>query len=187
MRCPVCRSGEVALVASEGRTWKFRNIPDLPLSEHIPVPTCGRCGESFVDQQLAMRLDEDLGEKYEIQLSKKAIEALELLTESGVRQRDLEPLLGLSAGYLSKVKNGKETSAQLVSALMLLAVEPKAPEKLKRLWSSKADLRAEREAAFDFSVRVVPSGSKTAPYIRPPDVDENVEFAEIIPLRMRAA
>lgn len=187
MRCPVCRSGEVESVASEGRTWKYRNIPDLSLSEPISIPTCQSCGESFVDAKLAARLDQVLAPEYERQLSKKAVDALEILTESGIRQRELEPLLGLSAGYLSKVKKGKDTSAQLVSALMLLAVEPGAPEKLKRLWSSRADLSAERKAAYEFSVRPVAPGKKVATYIPSPDLSDEVEYAKVIPLRPRAA
>lgn len=145
MRCPACDVGLVVPVAMDGRSWRYRNIPDLPLPPDLAIPTCNHCGEWLIDFELAGRLDRALEPEFVRQLQQKTSEALELISESGIRQRELEPLLGLSAGYLSKIKRGKDSSPQLVATLMLLATEPGLVEKLKRLWSVDVDLRAERD------------------------------------------
>lgn len=54
------------------------------------------------------------------------------------RQQELEQLLGLSHGYLSKLRNGKkEPSPALVGELMMLAEEPrKRVVELRRHWAA---------------------------------------------------
>lgn len=53
--------------------------------------------------------------------------------QHAISQRDLERLLGLSAGYLSKLKSGKRTSGPLAAVLLLLAFDPDRLGELKRL------------------------------------------------------
>ncbi|HCF58412.1 MAG TPA: hypothetical protein DFS52_10515 [Myxococcales bacterium] len=133
-RCPICGEGEIREVARSGRRLPYRNVPDLEVPADLAIPTCSACGEELIDAQLARRLDERLAGAYEAALSSKADAAIRKLAKL-VPQRDLEPLLGLSAGYLSKLKKGeKRPSSPLVAALMLLASDVNRLAELGELW-----------------------------------------------------
>lgn len=135
--CPTCNKGEVREVARAGRRMHFRNIPDLEVPESVTIPTCSEpeCGEEWTDREVAARVDEAMKVAYQAALTGKAEEAISSLKKRKVPQRDLERLLGLSAGYLSKLKQGKETTAPLVAVLMLLASDPRRVDELRSLWS----------------------------------------------------
>jgi transcriptional regulator with XRE-family HTH domain len=134
--CPTCNKGEVKDTVRAGRRMRFRNIPDLEIPSDIVIPTCTNpdCGEEWIDGAVASRVDEAMKSVYQTALTAKAEEAISKLKKKAP-QRDLERLLGLSAGYLSKLKHGKETTAPLVVALMLLASDPQRVDELRSLWS----------------------------------------------------
>ena len=131
--CPSCNKGEVREVARAGRRMHFRNIPDLEIPADVPLPTCSKCGEEWTDGAVAARLDASMKAAYQAALTGKAEEAIVRLKEK-VPQRDLERLLGLSGGYLSKLKQGKETTSPLVAVLMLLANRLERVDELHELW-----------------------------------------------------
>jgi transcriptional regulator with XRE-family HTH domain len=63
--------------------------------------------------------------------AEKAIETLRV----NYRQRTVEKRLGLSAGYLSKLRQPERApSAALVGALMVLAAHPEQVDELASLW-----------------------------------------------------
>lgn len=134
--CPSCNKGEVKDVARVGRRMHFRNIPDLEVPAEVAIPTCLNpdCGEEWMDRAVSARVDEAMKEAYQVALTAKAEAAISKLKKKAP-QRDLEKLLGLSAGYLSKLKQGKETTAPLVATLMLLAANPSRVDELRALWS----------------------------------------------------
>lgn len=134
--CPTCNKGEVKDVARAGRRMHFRNIPDLEIPAGVVIPTCTNpaCGEEWIDREVATRVDEAMKVAYQTALTAKAEESISKLKKKAP-QRDLERLLGLSAGYLSKLKHGKETTAPLVVTLMLLANDPRRVDELQTLWS----------------------------------------------------
>lgn len=134
--CPTCNKGEVKDIARAGRRMHFRNIPDLEVPADIAIPTCTNpgCGEEWIDGAVAARVDEAMKSVYQAALTIKAEEAISKLKKKAP-QRELERLLGLSAGYLSKLKHGKETTAALVAALILLASDPRRVDELRSLWS----------------------------------------------------
>jgi transcriptional regulator with XRE-family HTH domain len=174
MRCTGCAEGHLEYRTGTGRRWRFKNIPDLEIPSDVPVLTCNTCGATSLDRETAQRLDAVLVPAYEAELRRKAVQALAVLSEAGVTQRDLEPLLGLSGGYLSKLRNGKEPSGPLVSLLMLLATNPQAVSQLKRLWSVESDLRAERERSvltLSWRQHVIATAAPS-PFVRPPDKSE---------------
>lgn len=165
MRCVACNEGEIVAVTSPGRRWRYRNIPDLELPADLAIPTCSLCGEEFIDRAVAAEIDRALTPRFEALLTAKAQQALGLLGKQGVPQRELEPLLGLSAGYLSKVKRGKETSAQLVAALMLLGTDAGGVERLRKLWAADANLELEERWLECWTQ----SGPAEQPFVAPPD------------------
>jgi hypothetical protein len=68
----------------------------------------------------------------------KLVAALVALEPVGSMSR-IEDVLGLSKGYLSKLKQGRaEASPTLVSSLALVATSPKALETLEAMWKATA-------------------------------------------------
>jgi transcriptional regulator with XRE-family HTH domain len=132
--CPNCGKGEIVMATGRGRRMRYRHIPDLELPEELELPTCSACGEGWIDVETSQRLEVALEAAYRAELARKAERAIEALRPH-IPQRDLERLLGVSAGWLSKVKNGKETSAPLAALLMLLAERPHRVDELHRLWA----------------------------------------------------
>jgi hypothetical protein len=132
--CPECNRGEIVMVAGAGRRMRYRHVPDLELPADLELPTCSDCGARWLDAEATRQLEIALETAYGRELTRKAEQSIETL-RSHIAQRDLERLLGVSAGLLSKLKNGKETSAPMVALLMLLAERPHRVDVLRRLWA----------------------------------------------------
>ncbi len=134
--CAECGERAVAPRAVAGRTSPWKQFASLPIPADVQIPTCSKCGAEWIDRKTAAVLDAVLEEAAEERLVRLARNALEDLGTS-MSQRDLEFDLGLSAGYLSKVKHGKETpSAQLVGLLALLASRPARLDQLAHIWET---------------------------------------------------
>lgn len=134
--CAECGKRSVESVAVAGRRVPFKNFPALELPDEIAIPTCTACGTEWIDRKSAERLDAALAEVAGEALTRLAREAIEALGAT-TNQRDLEVRLGVSPGYLSKVKHGRETpSAPLVASLALLAVSPRRMQELEHVWTS---------------------------------------------------
>ncbi len=136
--CPECNRGEIVMAACPGRRMRYRHVPDLELPADLELPTCSACGARWLDAEATRRLEIALETAYGRELTRKAEQSIETL-RSHIAQRDLERLLGVSAGLLSKLKNGKETSAPMVALLMLLAERPHRVDALRRLWSVRPE------------------------------------------------
>lgn len=139
--CPQCNRGEIESRPGPHRRMAWRHIPDLALPEALELPTCSACGELWLDAKATRRVQEALEAEYRRQLTLKAERALDSL-RAHLPQRDLERLLGVSAGWLSKVRNGREPSAPMSALLMLLAERPERVEELRRLWSAHPEPRS---------------------------------------------
>lgn len=184
MKCPECGEGQVSPLARFGRRWRYRTIPDLPIPANLEIPTCSSCDADYIDLETAKRLDRALAPAYEEAMRRKATQSLDILAERGIRQRNIEPLLGLSNGYLSKIRGGKETSPPLVSILMLLASDPQLIERLKKLWEVSPAAR-EEDGVSDWSWEEQPSQPVTAQwYVAPPSDSDDVMVEESFTLPM---
>src|SRR5262245_43743754 len=126
-RCRECGEGTVRPVAKAGRKMPFRNMAALAVPSTLAIPTCDHCGNEWIDPKTAGAIDEALQGAYAEELHKRLEAALvTILATADVSQRRLEQLLGLSIGYLSRVRSKRGiASAQLVSALALIAEDPK--------------------------------------------------------------
>lgn len=134
--CPECGTRTVAPHAGSGRTLPYRNFPALPLPADLVLPTCTRCGDIRIGAKEAALLDDVLEKAAQETLASLGRQAIEAIREVAT-QRDVEARLGLSPGYLSKVKRGREVpSAALVSALVLLAVRPSRVKELEGVWTT---------------------------------------------------
>jgi len=132
-RCTIC--GELVVNASiKGEKHRFHAMLIRALND-IVVPTCNGCKRTYLDKNTATIVDNHLRQIYTAELQRRAtalITGLMTLTT----QWKLEWLLGLSSGYLSKIKNGKKSpSATLVAALALISIDPqKRMSELEDFW-----------------------------------------------------
>ena len=135
--CPACGKGRVAPRGGEGRSFPYKQLPALEIADDFQIPTCDACGEMFIGAAVAKKVDAHLERRYLRLLAETATAAIAKLAEHA-RQQELEQLLGLSHGYLSKLRNGKkEPSPALVGELMMLAENPqKRVIELRRHWAA---------------------------------------------------
>ena len=159
--CPQCNRGEIESRPGPHRPMAWRHIPDLALPEALELPTCSACGELWPAATATRRVQEALEAEYRRQLTLKAERALDTL-RTHLPQRDLERLLGVSAGWLSKVRNGREPSAPMTALLMLLVERPERVEELRRLWSVHPEARATKSKPRGASTRAtLKNGSRS--------------------------
>jgi hypothetical protein len=126
-----------------GRTVRYRNMNALLVPENIPIPTCSRCHAEYIDAETAAALEGALREAYRRALQQRARQAIDIVTKH-ISQRRLELLLGLSQGYLSRLRAGAgNPSPELVSHLALIAHDPVARlQELQRYWAHPDGLAA---------------------------------------------
>ena len=118
----------------------FRNMAALAVPSTLEIPTCNYCGNEWIDPKTAEAIDEALQGAYADELHRRLVTAIDsILKVSEIPQRRLEQLLGLSVGYISRLRSGRgDASAPVVSALALLAQDPKRRlRELDQLWTSE--------------------------------------------------
>lgn len=124
LECPECGTGKIVPTARPGRTARYRFLSDLPIPDDFEIPTCEQCGSEWIDGATAEALDAVQEEIYRELLQNSVNTDLQTLTQY-VTLRRLEQFLGLSHGYLSKVRSGaRQPGAVLVRCLRLLATDP---------------------------------------------------------------
>lgn len=134
-RCVECGEGMVRPLAKTGRRSPFRNMAAVAIPADFLIPTCDRCGAERIDGATAEALDEVLELAYSDELSERLGHSVDRILETGITQRRLEQLLGLSQGYLSRLKRERgEASPLVVAALALVAQDPRRLRELDRLW-----------------------------------------------------
>jgi hypothetical protein len=118
---------------------RYRTFSSLGVPEDIPIPTCDSCGAEWLTESVARMLDEAMEAVYRRVLREKALGALDLLSRHATL-RQIEELLGLSHGYLSKLRSGTRVpSANIVGHLALLARSPRRRlRELADVWKQAA-------------------------------------------------
>ena len=131
-RCPCCGYASVHPLARPGRVVRYRNAA-LTLPAELCLPACRRCKyEPLGLDAVPAELLESL---YRADLRQRVAVAITRL--QGFRsQRRTELLLGLSQGYLSRLRAGEGVpGAPLVSLLALLAAHPQLIAELEAYWT----------------------------------------------------
>ena len=123
--CGQCGERAVVGIARAGRTTTFKNL-ELEIPAHVVVPTCEKCQAEWIDERTATALDDAFGVAYQDKLRERLDTALKIILNEEGSQTRVEQLLGVSPGYLSKLKLGKrQPSAEIVSMLALVSKSPK--------------------------------------------------------------
>ncbi len=134
-RCIQCREGMVGPRTGPGRTTWMGNLRELPIPDHIATLACDSCGAQYIGGEAAS-VAEAVRPAYEARLRELAARAADALVRAGTRSGDLERLLGLSQGYLARVRSGKAPSEALTLLLILLAEKPRVRlAEAGRLWA----------------------------------------------------
>jgi hypothetical protein len=137
-RCPHCRAKAVRGRPGAGRTTVYKTLPCLPLPSELLIPTCSRCRTLFLPTN--QKTGALLHLLYVAELRQRTQLAISTLRD--VRSlRKLERLLGVSQGYLSKLRAGTSTpSPELTLLLGLLASNPKPLlRRADAFWALPAD------------------------------------------------
>ena len=133
-KCPCCGHHAVRLTAQPGRVCRYRNTA-LTLPADLLVPTCRRCKHLLLSFDSMPELAAALEATYRAELVQRAAAEIAKLSQR-LSQRKLEVALGLSQGYLSRLRAGDGVpSASLVSLLALLASDAARLEELARYWA----------------------------------------------------
>ena len=135
-RCIRCGAKEVKPRSETGRTTRYRTMLCMPIPDDILIPACGRCGSEYLDEATSTSLAPQLQHVYLSCLRTRARVAIDILSRH-ISQRKLEQRLGLSQGYLSRLRAGSgNPSPELVSNLGLLCQDPQTRLlELERFWA----------------------------------------------------
>jgi hypothetical protein len=138
-RCRSCGTGHIRPLARPGRRIRYKAVASLEVPAGLAIPTCDRCGVEWLTESTARAIDAALEGAYRRVLHHQACKAIDALA-THVALRRLEELLGLSHGYLSKLRGGDRVpSAELVGHLALLARDPRRRlRELEELWEHAA-------------------------------------------------
>lgn len=137
-KCPECGAVGTIVTRARPRTMSHRGVAvELPAT--LELTECSACDESWVDNDEGDVLVAALLTAYNKELRRRALDSLATLEEF-ITQQDLEKVLHLSHGYISKLRSGaKDPSATLVGQLALLAISPKRRiAELQGFWASAA-------------------------------------------------
>ena len=161
-RCLRCNSVSVRPRKGVGRTRPYRVLATLPIPDDFEIPTCRHCGAEYSDASMERSLDQVLAAVYLDALQTLAKESIRKLTERdaatkkrSISQRQLELVLGLSQGYLSRLLSGHgKPSTPLVLLLGLLSLSPERNlREVRRFWFLASLPNSTQELAQEESFR----------------------------------
>ena len=130
-RCPKCGAKAVKPRNRAGRTMRYRNIAALPIPADFPIPTCGRCAAEYLSPATCDRLAPLLLSSYQAALRRAGAKLVPAATAK-ISQRRLEAVLGVSPGYLSRIKTKKGQPSSILVALLFLLTQPGAAAEVER-------------------------------------------------------
>lgn len=132
-QCPICGTGHIEDTNLKGTTARYKDEPELRISEDVFVPQCDACGEVFLKQEYTQEYDHVLAKSYRAKrLVDQKREIQQALDTLNTTQAHLETLLGVSQGYVSKLLSGEKVSSAItVRFLHVLGSVPGAASSLE--------------------------------------------------------
>ena len=123
-KCFECGARAVRKTAKPGRIAKFRSM-ELEVPATLEIPTCAECGTEWYDGPTTTALETALEALYQKRLKERLNLFLDQILGKGISQAVLERSLGVSMGYISKLKREERNpGSELVVALGLVATDP---------------------------------------------------------------
>jgi DNA-binding transcriptional regulator YiaG len=126
--CFTCGEGTIALRNARGLIIPYRDEREVPIDGDVEVHLCDRCGEMMLDEDAALRLDAAQEPAYRRIRVRRAAEAVQgICVALDITQRELERLIGVSDGYVSKLLHGRRVpDATTLRLLHLVRADPQA-------------------------------------------------------------
>lgn len=123
--CPICGTATTERNL-RGSHVPYRDEESLEISVDVVVPHCEVCGEDWLDAAQTAMLDNGLETSYRDHRRRQVADLIdELVHAVGLEQKDIEAIMGLSAGYISKAKRGeKDLTPTTYRLLVLLTAMP---------------------------------------------------------------
>lgn len=145
--CASCGEGVFGPADVKGQIFAYREELALRLQESLTLQVCNVCGEIRLSEAGTHALSEALGRSYAAHHCAVTTEAVARLTGRGWRQVDIEQVMGLSTGYLSKALRGeKALSGSTLRHLIHLSRRPRsALEDLAPLYANIKALKVSLE------------------------------------------
>ena len=139
-KCIRCGAKSVTPRTGLGRTTRFRTMPTMPIPDHIVITACGRCQSEYLDDAANRALAPQLQAAFLTDLRIRARVAIDMLAHH-ISQRKLEQMLGLSQGYLSRLRAGASNpSPELIAHLAMLCQDPPTRlTELQNFWALPAE------------------------------------------------
>jgi hypothetical protein len=107
----------------------------LQVPDDLVIPTCNHCGEQWISPADAKRIDAALEVVYRQELLAKVRAVLPDPKDADRIERDL----GLSRGYLSRLRTGRKIPSEpLVAILALIHQQPSVLKKVEAMWERPA-------------------------------------------------
>lgn len=132
--CEGCGKRGVQARRRHGRVLPWKELRALQVPADCPIPTCRFCGRTQLDGPAAELLRDRLETAYRQELRRRIRAAINELGGQ-TTFRSLERLLGLSQGYLSRLRAGAgNPSPALVAQLAMLAADPTQLQRLRAFW-----------------------------------------------------
>ena len=119
-RCLFCRQNAVSVRELKGRTFDLRDEYDLRFDESMRVPICTKCGDVYV-RGASLRRFSDVLERLYDERKRAAVEDFVAVIDhdfSDVPRHRWEEVLGVSAGYVSRLQKGSRNLSGPLEVLM---------------------------------------------------------------------
>lgn len=125
--CGACGEGMLRPTDIQGRMLAHRDEPRVPVREAVVVPVCDHCGDIRLDDEQTAALEAALERSYDQTRIEQQVVLIEHLTnELNLSQTVLEHILGVSPGYVSKLRRGeKPASAPTYRLMYVLHAAPR--------------------------------------------------------------
>lgn len=121
--CAACGKGVVRRTGRAGRVDVYKGLT-LPLPADLALNECDACGEMYATVADAESIDLALATAYAAHVRGRVESSIGRLQAAGLSLAAVERELGLSEGYLSKIRKSVEPSFQLVALLAVIAENP---------------------------------------------------------------
>lgn len=123
--CKSCCEGEYVEQNLRGKKRPYREKKQVEIQVDIKLPVCQNCGNIKLDKKGRQKLDRALEQAYEQERKQRQTKIIEKLEALDIPQAKVERILGLSRGYLSKVKRQKRViKTSLLKQLEAMAARP---------------------------------------------------------------
>jgi hypothetical protein len=126
--CFSCGVGTIALRNARGQVVGYKDERAVEIDRDVEVLLCDHCGEMLLNADSAARLDAVLEPGYRRLRVRRVLEEVAGIRAAlDISQRDLERLIGVSDGYISKLRHGRRVpDATTLRLLHLINADPHA-------------------------------------------------------------